>query len=82
MNETTAITGARIVDRGYQHYTGKRLGTAHAVWAMIRGALQRGLGIRRPARTKILPWLLIVAVYVPVLILLELRIILPARRGR
>ena len=82
MNEHTAAAGARIVDRGYQHYTGKRLGTTHAVWAMTRGALQRGLGIRRPTRTKLLPWLLIAAVYVPVLILLGLRVILPGTPGQ
>lgn len=77
MSENIAPAGARIVDRGYQHYTGKRLGSAHATRAMVLGAMRRGLGIRRPARMKILPWLLIAAVYVPVLIILGLHVILP-----
>lgn len=77
VGENITLPGARIVDRGYQHYAGKRLGLAHAFWAMVRAALKRGLGIRRPARAKILPWLLIGAVYAPVLILLGLHVILP-----
>ena len=38
---------ARIADRGYQHYTGRRVGGGHAFWTMARGALDRALGRRR-----------------------------------
>ena len=62
MTEERTGAAARIIDRGYQHYTGPRLGLNHALWTMLRGALGRGMGIRRPARAKILPWLLMVPV--------------------
>lgn len=70
-------TDARIVDRGYQHYTGTRLGPSHALWVMVRAAMRRGLGIRRSIRIKLLPWLLVVAAFAPVLFVLAFRILLP-----
>jgi ABC-2 type transport system permease protein len=60
--------GARIVDRGYRHYEGKRLGPGHAFWVMLRAGLTRGMGIRRPFRTKILPWLLLLVANAPSII--------------
>ena len=60
--------GARILDRGYQHYEGRRLGQGHAFRVMLRAGLTRGMGIRRPFRTKILPWLLLLAANVPPII--------------
>jgi len=68
--------GARIVDRGYQHYTGARLGPRHALWVMTGATVRRALGIRMSVRAKILPWLLILAAFVPAVILLAIRIIL------
>jgi len=60
--------GARIIDRGYQHYEGNRLGQGHSFWVMVRGGVTRGMGIRRPLRTKVLPWLLLLAAIGAVLI--------------
>jgi ABC-2 type transport system permease protein len=60
--------GARIVDRGYRHYEGKRLGPSHAFRVMLRAGLTRGMGIRRPFRTKILPWLLLLVANAPSII--------------
>lgn len=76
---TTAggAVGARIVDRGYQHYTGKRLAPSHAWGVMVRAALRRAMGIRRSGRAKIAPWGLTVVAYAPTLILLGLRFLLP-----
>ncbi len=72
-----ANADARIVDRGYQHYTGTRLGPNHGFWVMLRAAMRRILGIRRPTRAKVLPWLLIVAAYAPVIIILGVRLLIP-----
>ena len=80
MSERIADTGARIVDRGYQHYAGKRRGAAYAFRSMVWATMQRGLGLRRSARMKLLPWLLIAAVYVPTIVLLALHVILPIRQ--
>src|SRR5438552_11306358 len=78
MMEQTANADARIIDRGYQHYTGQRLGPGHAPVVMVRAALRRGMGIRRSALAKILPWLLIGIVFVPEIFVLALRIFFPA----
>lgn len=75
MSESTA--GARIVDRGYQHYAGARLGLAHATRVMIWAAIRRALGIRRPFRNKILPWLLILVSFAPALFVLAFRVLIP-----
>lgn len=79
MSEHSADVGARIVDRGYQHYAGKHRGAIYVFRSMVWATIQRGLGLRRSARMKLLPWLLIAAVYVPTIVLLALRVILPIR---
>ena len=50
---------AVLTDRGYQPYGGPRLGTSRAVRAIIRDGVRRALGLRRKARRKVLPWLMI-----------------------
>jgi hypothetical protein len=56
---------ARILERGYRRYTGHREGEAHAVRSVIAHTLRRILGLRRPARAKVLPLLSIVFAYLP-----------------
>lgn len=53
------MSDAVIVDRGYRHYDGVRLGRRGAIRAVIREGIRRALGLRRKARSKILPWLLV-----------------------
>ncbi|HEY7849297.1 MAG TPA: hypothetical protein VIC27_04485 [Ktedonobacterales bacterium] len=65
-----AGAGARIVDRGYQRYTGVRLGVAHNVAVMVGAGIRRGLGLRRPAHAKLLPWLFISITYMMVIVVL------------
>jgi ABC-2 type transport system permease protein len=59
------VTTARIGERGYQRYTGPRSGHGHAVRSLYVQTLRRVLGLRRPARTKILPVFAIVIAFVP-----------------
>ncbi len=73
MSEQNMIAAGRIVDRGYQHYMGTRLGPAHSLWIMLWAALKRGLGLRRSFYTKIMPWLLIGVAYLPVVVLLAIQ---------
>ena len=54
MSDRTVLT-----DRGYQPYRGPRLGTSRAVRTIIRDGIRRILGLRRKARRKVLPWLMI-----------------------
>jgi ABC-2 type transport system permease protein len=63
---TDATDGdARILDAGYRRYAGDRGGVAHAVRSVIATTLRRILGLRRPARSKILPVMSIVFAYLP-----------------
>ena len=69
-DQSGSAAAARIVDRGYQHYSGARLGRLHATWAMLRAGLARGMGIRRPFTAKILPWTLVFLAHFPVVVTL------------
>lgn len=62
------MTTARIGERGYQRYTGARAGHAHAVRSLYAQTLRRVLGLRRPARTKVLPVMSIVFAFVPAIV--------------
>ena len=50
---------AVIVDRGYRHYEGERTGRRGAVRAVVKEGFRRVLGLRRKAKHKVLPWILI-----------------------
>jgi ABC-2 type transport system permease protein len=59
---------ARILERGYRRYTGRREGQAHAVRSLLAHTLRRILGLRRPTRAKVLPVLSIVFAYLPAVV--------------
>jgi ABC-2 type transport system permease protein len=73
MTAPAAPRYGEIYDRGYQHYTGPRLGRRHAIWALARYAMGRALGIKKPWTAKIIPILLYVAVLIPVVIAIGIR---------
>ena len=74
---TGGSTGARILDRRYQRYTGPRKGQAHAVRRLSLHAFQRLLGLRRPARYKIVPFAVGVVCYVPSIAFIGISALLP-----
>jgi ABC-2 type transport system permease protein len=57
-----------VYDLGYQHYTGERLGRAHAIRALTLYSVKRGLGIKKKWTSKIMPVLLYTAAFVPAII--------------
>ena len=63
---------ARILDAGYRRYAGTRMGLGHAVRSLIATTLRRILGLRRPARTKILPVMTIMFAYLPAIVFVGL----------
>lgn len=65
MSDARVGADARILERGYRRYTGPRQGQAHAVRSVIAHTLRRILGLRRPARAKVLPFLAILFAYLP-----------------
>ncbi|MCB0975207.1 MAG: hypothetical protein KDB86_11710 [Actinobacteria bacterium] len=54
-----------IHDLGYRGYEGERLGPSHSIRAVARVSAQRALGLRRSARWKIIPVVVIALVFIP-----------------
>lgn len=61
-----------VFDRGYQHYTGPRLGRQHAVPALVWYSMKRGLGIKKRWTAKVIPFLLYIFAFAPALIVVAL----------
>jgi ABC-2 type transport system permease protein len=57
-----------VFDLGYKPHEGPRLGRSAVMRAIVVDGLRRAVGLRRKARTKILPWALITAAILPVVI--------------
>jgi len=53
------MADAVILERGYRHYEGPRLGRRGAVAAIVWDGVRRSLGLRRKARRKVFPWAVI-----------------------
>lgn len=71
---------ARILETGYRRYAGVRLGTAHAVWTLARHTFERIMGMRRPARYKILPVVTILIAYLPAIAFIGITALIPPGR--
>jgi ABC-2 type transport system permease protein len=74
------VSDARILDRGYRTYDGPRLGASGAVRSLVRHTSRRVLGIRRPARSKILPILAAVIAYLPAVVFVGVAALIPDER--
>ena len=57
-----------VYDRGYQHYTGPRLGRAHAFRALTGYSMKRALGSKKRWTAKVVPALLYVAIAMMVIV--------------
>ncbi|MFP5255900.1 MAG: ABC transporter permease [Acidimicrobiia bacterium] len=61
------MTGA-VYDRGYRPYEGERGGRTAARTALWRATIRRALGLRRPWRQKVAPFVLLAIVTVPAVV--------------
>jgi ABC-2 type transport system permease protein len=61
------VTGA-VYDRGYRPYEGARGGRTAARTALWRATVRRALGLRRPWRQKVAPFVLLAIVTVPAIV--------------
>ena len=68
MSSHPELAAGVIHDIGYRHYDGPRLGRPHAVRAVFVHSLRGVYGLGRPARAKVLPFLLLAIVCAPALI--------------
>ena len=67
---------ARILDQGYRSYDGPRTGLPGAIRSVVRYSMRHTLGLGRPARHKILPWLAVVIALVPAVVFVGLAVVL------
>ena len=67
---------AQIIDRGYRSYNGPRTGLGGAVRSVVRYSVRHTLGLGRPARHKILPWLAVVIALLPAVVFVGLAVVL------
>lgn len=68
---------ARILERGYRRYEGARLGVRSSIRSVMVHAIQRALGLGRPAWTKVLPVLSIAIAYVPAIVFVGISALAP-----
>ena len=66
-----------VYDRGYQHYLGDRLGRRSAYWALITYSMKRAMGIKKGWTSKVIPFLLYLAVAGTVLVVIGIEAFLP-----
>jgi hypothetical protein len=80
VGEVTPEGAARILETGYRPYIGIRLGPRHAMWTLTRHTFERLLGLRRPARYKVLPILTALLAYLPAVAFIGATALIPSRR--
>jgi ABC-2 type transport system permease protein len=76
------MTDARILDRGYRPYDGIRRGPMSSARSLGRHTAQRVMGIKRPARAKILPFMCAAIAYVPAIVFIGIAAIVPDSQVR
>ncbi len=69
---------AEIYDRGYRRYDGERTGVSGAMSTLIRHSLRRSLGLGRPARFKLVPFLIILASIIPAIVFVGIAALIPS----
>lgn len=74
---TEAGTPAQIYDRGYRKYEGPRTGVQGAMRSLISHSAAHALGLRRSARFKVIPVLIIIAAYLPAAVFVGVAALLP-----
>ncbi len=81
-DEVASDGQARILEPGYRPYRGARLGVGHSVWALARHTAERIMGLKRPARYKVLPFASVVIAYLPAIAFIGIVAFLPNGRNR
>jgi ABC-2 type transport system permease protein len=64
------VSESVIYDIGYQRYEGQRLGRRSAVLSLYAHGLRGLFGLGRPAKSKVLPWLVVAIMFIPVIVLI------------
>jgi ABC-2 type transport system permease protein len=64
----TALQSGAVYDRGYRPYDGRRGQRGAASFALYKASIRRALGIRRPWRQKVAPFVLLGIVTIPAIV--------------
>lgn len=72
------MSGARVHEQGYRRYDGPRAGVGNAIQSTYLQALRFILGLRRRARSKVLPWGVLILASLPALGFVGVVAIIPA----
>lgn len=71
------MSTVRLHEQGYRRYDGPRHGVGGAVTSTVVHTLRYTLGLRRPMRSKLLPWGIITLSYLPAIGFVAVTILLP-----
>jgi len=66
-----------VFDRGYRHYDGPRRGRRGAIRSLIVYSMKRAMGIRKSWTAKVLPFLLYVAITIPLVVQIAISALVP-----
>lgn len=66
-----------VFDRGYTHYDGPRHGRRQAIRSLVGYSMKRAMGIRKSWTAKVLPFLLYIAITIPLIVMIGLSAIAP-----
>lgn len=72
------MSTARIVDRSYRPYDGKRGGVGASMLTVVKHSIQRSLGIKRTIWQKVLPAFTIAISFIPAIVYIGLAALIPA----
>jgi ABC-2 type transport system permease protein len=71
------MTEAQIYDRGYRKYSGARTGVPGAIRTLVSHSAAHALGLRRSAKYKVIPVLIIVSAYLPAAVFIGIAALIP-----
>ena len=77
MSDTARAGYGEVYDRGYSHYDGPREGRRRAILSLFTYSMKRAMGIRKSWTAKVLPILLYVASFVPLIVMIGIAALLP-----
>ncbi len=79
-NGAVPVTAGRygeVFDRGYAHYDGAREGRRRAVLSLFTYSIKRAMGIRKSWTAKVLPILLYISAFIPLIVMIGIAALLP-----
>jgi len=77
VSDTARAGYGEVFDRGYAHYDGPREGRRRAVMSLFTYSMKRAMGIRKSWTAKVLPILLYVSSFVPLIVMIGVAALLP-----